>query len=187
MGGSWGDFEGFWGTFWKVLRSMLDGFGVGFRGPRRFDKTWILKGSCTSPLAETHTAVTYIAPPRGASEPRSGAARYRLRRTRAPDSLSLPIFLQAASRGASEPRSGAARYRPRRSRAPDSVHLPIYCHSSPVRKKTTDIRKVQLHMNKNALPVPLPSQVLEPFCGSARYLGPKRILAGVCEDFYAIF
>ena len=135
LGGFWWDFEGFWGTFWKVLRSMLDGFGVGFRGPRRFDKTWILKGSCTSPLAETHTAVTYIAPPRGANEPRSGAARYRLRRTRAPDSLNLLIFLQAASRGASEPRSGAARYRPRRSRAPDSVHLPIYCHSSPVRKK----------------------------------------------------
>ena len=123
-----------------------------------------------------HTSVTYIAPPRGASEPRSGAARYRLRRTRAPDSLSLPIFLQAASRGASEPRSGAARYRPRRSRAPDSVHLPIYCHSSPVRKKTADIRKVQPHMNKNALPVPLPSQV--PLGG---FWGPKTLLRRLQE------
>ena len=29
------------------------------------------------------------------------------------------------------------------------------------KKKTADIRKVQPHMNKNALPVPLPSQVFE--------------------------
>ena len=34
-----------------------------------------------------------------------------------------------------------------------------YFYSSPVRKNKADIRKVQPHMNQNALPVPLPSQV----------------------------
>ena len=119
-----------------------------------------------------HTAVPYIATPRGASEARSGAARCRLRRTRAPDSLNLPIFLQAASRGASEPRSGAARYRLRWSRAPDSVNLPIYCHSSPVRKNTVSIRKVQPHMNQNVLPVPWPSQVSMLLWPRSMDLGP---------------
>ena len=85
------DFGRFWHRFWEVLSSVF----------RRFSEClghrfWKFFG--------------YMATSRGASEPRSGAARYRQARSRAPDSLNPPIFSQAASRGATQPRSGAARY-----------------------------------------------------------------------------
>ena len=187
------DFEGLLGCILEGFEVYVGWFRGGVWKSEKICKDLDFEGFMHFAIGGKHTGVTYIVRPRGASEPRSGAARYRLRRARAPDSLNLPMFLQAASRGASEPRSGAARYRlrrtrapdslnhpiflqaasrgasemrsgaaryrPRRSRAPDSVHLPIYCYSSPVRNKTADIRKVQPRMNKNALPVPLPSQV----------------------------
>ena len=146
---------------------MLDGFGVGFRGPRRFDKTWILKGSLRH-WRKTHSSNLYSPTPW-----RERAAKRR---------SSLQIASDPCARLAQSPNilTGRIPWRERAAKRRSSLQTAsvtcarlappanIFVYSSPVRKTIADTRKVQPLMNKNALPVQLLSQV--PLGG---FLGPK--------------